>query len=113
MQRFFHHRPGRAFSSRLKNKDGTLLTMRLIDTQTLELKDFFSSEVPKYAILSHTWENDEISLQEMKSQSRSTLEELAGYAKIQNCCAIALKWGYKYAWVRESYWKYPHQLRCL
>ncbi|KAF2469463.1 uncharacterized protein BDR25DRAFT_167585, partial [Lindgomyces ingoldianus] len=39
--------------------------MRLIHVDTLELKLFNDSELPEYAILSHTWGNEEITLQDM------------------------------------------------
>jgi hypothetical protein len=39
--------------------------MRLIDVKTLELQSFNDNDIPKYAILSHTWGPDEVSYQEM------------------------------------------------
>ncbi|KAH7386038.1 heterokaryon incompatibility protein-domain-containing protein [Pyrenochaeta sp. MPI-SDFR-AT-0127] len=39
--------------------------MRLIDTKTIGLKWFNDNEVPKYAILSHTWGQDEVTHQEL------------------------------------------------
>ncbi|TEY66937.1 hypothetical protein BOTCAL_0130g00120 [Botryotinia calthae] len=38
--------------------------MRLINTTTYEFSEFHGDDIPKYAILSHTWENDEVSFQE-------------------------------------------------
>jgi hypothetical protein len=38
--------------------------MRLINTETGLLEEFIGDDIPKYAILSHTWEKDEISFQE-------------------------------------------------
>ncbi|KAK1639271.1 hypothetical protein BDP81DRAFT_199681 [Colletotrichum phormii] len=39
------------------------MSIRLIDTETLQLKAFASSHAPAYAILSHTWaENEEVSV---------------------------------------------------
>ena len=37
--------------------------VRLINTHTLELKEFLESDLPKYAILSYTWETEEVMLQ--------------------------------------------------
>ncbi|KAH7071137.1 hypothetical protein BKA63DRAFT_535114 [Paraphoma chrysanthemicola] len=34
--------------------------MRLINTRTLALEEFIGREIPKYAILSHTWEGQEV-----------------------------------------------------
>ncbi|KAF5506510.1 hypothetical protein CGCS363_v005204 [Colletotrichum siamense] len=39
--------------------------MRLIDVKTLELKEFFDDNVPRYAILSHTWGQEEPSYLEL------------------------------------------------
>lgn len=62
--------------------------MRLIHTTTLELREFFDSQVPRYAILSHTWEDDEISLQEME-QRLPSLASKRGYHKIMDACRQA------------------------
>ncbi|KAK3401528.1 heterokaryon incompatibility protein-domain-containing protein [Sordaria brevicollis] len=72
--------------------------MRLIDTETLELHDFFELQAPAYAILSHTWEKDEITFQEMVTKSPSTMAK-AGYKKIHNTCRLAQSRGQKWAWV--------------
>jgi hypothetical protein len=37
--------------------------MRLLHTTKLELQQFFDDKIPKYAILSHRWEAEEVSLQ--------------------------------------------------
>ena len=39
--------------------------MRLIDARTIELTWFNDNEIPKYAILSHTWGSDEVTYQEL------------------------------------------------
>lgn len=39
--------------------------MRLIDVDTLEIKTFNEQDVPRYAILSHSWGRDEVTFQEM------------------------------------------------
>ncbi|KAL2068712.1 hypothetical protein VTL71DRAFT_15050 [Oculimacula yallundae] len=69
--------------------------MRLLSTSTLELVEFMG-EIPPYAILSHTWEEDEVSYQEMQSRAGHTK---AGYQKIKHCCLIAASDGFQYAWV--------------
>lgn len=72
--------------------------MRLINTETLELHEFFESQAPPYAILSHTWEKDEIPFQEMLSKSPSTIAK-AGYRKIQDTCRLAQSRGRQWAWI--------------
>lgn len=51
-----------------------------------------------YAILSHTWENDEITLQEML-QRPTSLTQKAGYKKVQECAEVAARDAYEYVWV--------------
>ena len=70
--------------------------MRLINSTTLKLEDIFDDSVPKYAILSHRWGNEEVSLQDMQN---GTAVQKAGYAKIKLCCDQAVKDGLQYSWV--------------
>lgn len=70
--------------------------MRLINSSTLELEEFYGDAIPPYAILSHRWLDDEVSLQDLQSD-RATSK--AGYAKIEQCCAQALRDGLTHAWV--------------
>lgn len=60
--------------------------MRLINTTTLDLKEFYGSKVPCYAILSHTWDDEEVSYQEWLQKDASTAIK-AGYKKILGACA--------------------------
>ncbi|KAE9371714.1 HET-domain-containing protein, partial [Stipitochalara longipes BDJ] len=70
--------------------------MRLLDTKTLELREFFMSDVPPYAILSHTWSDDEVTFQEMSSPTRSSKK---GFDKIAKTCRLARWDGVDFAWV--------------
>jgi hypothetical protein len=70
--------------------------MRLLDTHTLELKEFVGDSIPDYVILSHTWESEEVSFQDLQSGLGETK---AGYAKVEGCCRQARRDGYQYAWV--------------
>lgn len=38
--------------------------MRLLHTTELRFKEFFDTKIPKYAILSHRWEPDEVPYQD-------------------------------------------------
>jgi hypothetical protein len=70
--------------------------MRLINVHTLELKEFFGAHVPHYAILSHRWENDEVTFQDLTSgMGRNML----GWKKIVGCCELALHEGLEWAWI--------------
>lgn len=70
--------------------------MRLLNAKTIRLEEFFEDRVPPYAILSHTWGDEEISFQEIQGPPPS---HQAGYAKITSTCQQALRDGYGYAWV--------------
>jgi hypothetical protein len=72
--------------------------MRLLNPSTLEMFSFDESEVPDYAILSHTWEKDEISFQEMLAPTATTYDK-AGYDKIRRFAGIAEAYGFGYIWV--------------
>jgi hypothetical protein len=53
----------------LRNRLTSILTstMRLLHSTTLELTEFFDTEVPSYVILSHTWEKEEVTYQDQSS----------------------------------------------
>ena len=70
--------------------------MRLLNTSSLELEEFVGKAIPKYAILSHTWQKEEITLQDMQT-GNSTAK--AGFKKIQSFCAIAKTQKYSHIWV--------------
>lgn len=40
--------------------------MRLINVHTYQIHEFFGGSIPRYAILSHTWGDDEVTLRDMK-----------------------------------------------
>ncbi|KAE9374130.1 HET-domain-containing protein [Stipitochalara longipes BDJ] len=72
--------------------------MWLLDASTLELRDFVGAGIPPYAILSHTWGEDEVSFREMRKY-REAIKEKAGYAKILKCCEKARSDGHHYLWI--------------
>jgi hypothetical protein len=74
--------------------------MRLLNTATLSLHEFISDKVPPYAILSHTWGEEEVSFQEMQSREATGLDiHKAGYEKIKKCCETGAADGYEYVWI--------------
>ncbi|KAI2634646.1 heterokaryon incompatibility protein-domain-containing protein [Xylaria nigripes] len=70
--------------------------MRLLNTSTLELHQFLGDCPEDYAILSHTWGEEECTFQDM---STADVTKRQGYQKIKLCCEQALKDGLKWAWV--------------
>lgn len=74
--------------------------MRLLNTQTLQLEEFFSS-IPPYAILSHCWGIDEVTFEEVYSlpESKNVIKHKAGWRKVVACCQQTLQEGFQYVWI--------------
>ncbi|TEA17882.1 Vegetative incompatibility protein HET-E-1 [Colletotrichum sidae] len=70
--------------------------MRLINTTTLQLEEFFDSDRPPYAILSHTWGRDEVNFQEWLQWEQ---EAKRGFQKIKSSCQVACRHNFRYIWV--------------
>ena len=70
--------------------------MRLLHTSSISLYEFYGDTTPPYAILSHTWGEEEVSFQEL---ARPESKRLAGYQKIIRCCKLARWHGWKYVWI--------------
>ena len=73
--------------------------MRLLSTSTLQFHEFHGESIPEYAILSHTWGDEEVTLQDMGSLRESDLQVFAGYQKIVSCCALARSDGWDFVWI--------------
>jgi hypothetical protein len=76
--------------------------MRLLNSHTLELKEFQDEATPPYAILSHRWGAQEVTYQQFISrepQARSSLHGLEGYQKIVNFCHQVALQGLEWGWV--------------
>ncbi|KAN0096024.1 Heterokaryon incompatibility protein (HET) domain containing protein [Hyaloscypha variabilis] len=69
--------------------------MRLLNVHTKRLEEFFEKATPSYAILSHTWGEDEVTFREFDP----ILGPRRTSAKIEGCCAQALEDGYNYVWI--------------
>ena len=73
--------------------------MRLLQTNTypLELVDF-AGEAPPYVILSHTWGDEEVTLQDLQ-QPDSGYRSKPGFSKLRGCCDRAMKDGFDFVWI--------------
>ncbi|KAJ4326759.1 hypothetical protein N0V84_002880, partial [Fusarium piperis] len=71
--------------------------MRLINAYTLAFEVFQGNKIPRYAILSHTWGEEEVTIQEWTDQT--SLSNKSGFKKIVATCEQARRDGYDYAWV--------------
>ncbi|KAK8090213.1 HET-domain-containing protein [Apiospora hydei] len=78
--------------------EGAWGIMWLIDTRTLKLVFKTDPSEIDYAILSHTWEEEEVSFQEFQDMRRARRKK--GFNKIEMTCRLArMKYSLKYAWV--------------
>ncbi|KAI1846292.1 hypothetical protein JX266_007497 [Neoarthrinium moseri] len=69
--------------------------MRLLNTETRQLEE--PNPVPKYAILSHTWGNEEITFNDLQNGTAERFKE--GYSKLDGFCKRASENGYGYVWI--------------
>jgi hypothetical protein len=67
--------------------------MRLLNTTTFELEEFFGANIPQYAILSHRHGNAEVTFQDVLN-GKGLVKE--GWGKILGCCAQARKDGWNW-----------------
>ena len=64
--------------------------MRLLNSTTLELHEFFSPAIPPYAILSHRWGDSEISFQQLQDRAPIGSSRVKS-RKLIGCCSQAVK----------------------
>ncbi|KAF2674011.1 HET-domain-containing protein [Microthyrium microscopicum] len=70
--------------------------MWLINSKSIQLEWFYEDNAPKYAILSHTWGEDEFLYDDIRNDRG---KDKLGFQKVQYCCEQALKDGLSYCWV--------------
>lgn len=75
--------------------------MRLVRTSPLDdgnfsVEEFYDDAIPTYAILSHTWGEEEVTLQDIQN---GEAQGKKGYQKIRGCCAYASANGFSYVWI--------------
>ncbi|KAL1902904.1 hypothetical protein Sste5346_000816 [Sporothrix stenoceras] len=83
------------------------MPIRLLHSRDFTFHEFPTRRepnVPKYAILSHTWGDDEVSFKKLQEIVRDGMIEPGtnlgdGLGKIVNCCRQAAADGYDYAWI--------------
>lgn len=71
--------------------------MRLMDSSSLRLRDFPANEIPEYAILSHTWGEDEVLFADVGRGIDNGKK--TGYEKIRSSCKQAAAHGLGYVWI--------------
>jgi hypothetical protein len=70
--------------------------MRLLNTTTLELHEFFDANIPSYAILSHRWEDGEVSFKDVIKPRNL---KAPGWIKIAKACDLARMRKHKWIWI--------------
>lgn len=76
--------------------------MWLIDTSTLKLKFVTEADRGSYAILSHTWGEDEVTFEQFHSFEITSLNGTRHhnrFVKIIKTCSLAAQHGLSYAWI--------------
>lgn len=69
--------------------------MRLLNTRTLQFEEFLDKR-PKYAILSHRWEDEKITYKHVECGQQ---ENVPGWSKVRDCCRLARTRHISYVWV--------------
>ncbi|KAK0646894.1 heterokaryon incompatibility protein-domain-containing protein [Cercophora newfieldiana] len=76
--------------------------MRLLHAKSFELKEFIGSSgngTPPYAILSHTWGEDEVLFRDVCDGLRPGTTDKLGWAKVRFSCEQAISDGYDHVWI--------------
>ena len=81
--------------------------MRLLNTETVELHDFSTGWRPQYAILSHRWEEEEVSFDDALHGKNI---EKAGWLKIKALCKLVERY-YDWVWIDTCRCKRQKQQR--
>ena len=70
--------------------------MRLLNTSTFQLTEFLV-DIPCYAILSHTWDKDEVLFHGL--QNLDVAKSKAGWVKVEKACDLARKYEFDWIWI--------------
>ncbi|TGJ85193.1 hypothetical protein E0Z10_g3589 [Xylaria hypoxylon] len=80
--------------------------MRLLRAADLQFEEFEGDNIPKYAILSHRWEQDEVSYRDVFKATKTgeipsshPIRDKQGFQKIHSFSQQALKEDFEYIWV--------------
>ncbi|KAB8291641.1 hypothetical protein EYC80_006441 [Monilinia laxa] len=70
--------------------------MRLLNVITRKLEEFIGANIPKYAILSHTWGEEEVLFHDLSNPEHRYKK---GYPKVEGCCQQAIQDGFHFVWI--------------
>ena len=80
----------------VKEETCTKPIMRLLKTHPVEIRQFGDNDIPSYAILSHRWDEEEVTFQDIVGAHAA---KKRGYEKVQNSCSTAAADGFEYVWI--------------
>ncbi|KAK4451388.1 heterokaryon incompatibility protein-domain-containing protein [Podospora aff. communis PSN243] len=86
----------------LHSSSQSIIAMWLLHSRTMELKQFISdNDIPPYAILSHTWGDEEVTFDDWQNLARSPKDVVRkrGYEKIDLTCQQAAEERIDWVWV--------------
>ncbi|THU88009.1 HET-domain-containing protein, partial [Dendrothele bispora CBS 962.96] len=73
--------------------------MRLLNTKTFVVKEFLTdSDIPPFAILSHTWGDNEVTFQDIQNLETAK-KKGAGWRKVENACRYIRQYKFKWIWI--------------
>ena len=70
--------------------------MRLLNVDDLRLTEFIAGDIPDYAIVSHRWESDEITFQDLEAEK---LPRKRGLRKVREACHLAREDRHRWIWI--------------
>lgn len=73
-------------------------TMHLLNTPTRKIHEFPPGKTPPYVILSHRWEDEEVSYKDL-TEPEKDLSKLKGWTKLDSFCSLAEKDGWEWVWM--------------
>ncbi|KAI1653546.1 HET-domain-containing protein [Daldinia decipiens] len=73
--------------------------MRLLNVASFRLEEFIGEKRPRYAILSHTWGDEEVLFQDIQNHECSMWKQKRGFKKVEDSCRRAKLDRYEYIWI--------------
>lgn len=70
--------------------------MRLLRAESIQLEEFPPGKIPPYAILSHTWETEEVLIDDLR---HNTAEQKSSWGKVKSACEASVNHGFEYIWI--------------
>ena len=72
--------------------------MHLLNTSTRKVQEFSPGQIPPYIILSHRWEDQEISYKDL-TEPKQDPSKLKGWTKLNSFCSLVRQDGWEWAWM--------------